>query len=250
MQKNFDSNLKLAQKLNKEGVILSSVNHLIKDEVLTSSDWKEFAATWRNLPTDQYMNDGGTYRERRFSRFHLDLNGQNLRQKEHAPYSQPKHLNPLNGGMLRHFDPMHPQTVGMSIFRKLLITIGELLGQPGDKPEWDINVYQNRTLASKTVNGKPVPEGIHRDGVRYSVLLGIGRHNVIGAVSTVFNDDKQPLYTHTVSEGDLLIFCDEVTYHDTTAVALADDSLESGTRDIMVIEFYSALNNENQYYVK
>lgn len=196
------------------------------------------------------MNDGGTYRQRRFSRFHINISDSvRIRQKEHAPYSQPVHLNPLNGGLVRHFEPIKDSTVSIVVFENLLKWIGLVLGKADGKDEWDLNVYQNRTLANNKVNGKPVPEGMHRDGVRYSVLMGIGRKNVDGAESTVFDDNKNPIVTHTITEGDLLIFCDEECYHDTTEVNLQASSVASGSRDVMVVEYYKSLGNENQVYV-
>jgi len=239
-----------SQQLRKEGLALLTFDEVLGGNFLGRSEWQDFIHTWNDLPTDRYMKDGGTYRERRFSRFHLDIQSNKLRQKEHAPYSQPEYLNPLNGGILRHFDPIKSSTVSIGIFRDFLVNMGNFLGKADNKIEWDINVYQNRTRASSDTKGKPVPEGMHRDGVSFSVLLGIGRENVNGAVSTIFDDDKEPLHTCTIVEGDVLVFNDEITYHDTTEVELSDSDINNGTRDVMVIEFYTSLVNKNQYYVK
>lgn len=229
--------------------IFARIDDVIGIPIADSPSWEAFVRTWHDLPQDMYMNDGGTYRQRRFSRFHLNINTRELRLKRHAPYSQPAYLNPLNGNMLRHFEPCAQATIDMPVFRDTLIGVGVLLGLVDDCPDWDINVYQNRTLASDEFIGKPVPEGIHRDGVRYSVLLGIHRLNVEGAVSTVFNDDKIPVITETVTEGDVLIFRDETSYHDTTPVHLSGPGHTGGSRDVMVIEYYHSSGNNNQYYV-
>lgn len=237
-------------KLLQSGApIVVSVNEILGRPVVSSEDWNSFVDSWNDLPTDRYMNDGGTYRQRRFSRFHLNNTTGELRLKEHAPYSQPEHLNPLNGGMLRHFDPCLSSTINLKVFQDILASIGLLLGATDSADDWDINVYQNRTLASADQVGKPVPEGMHRDGVRYSVLLGIRRINVAGAESTVFDDSKTPVATHTVCEGDVLIFCDETSYHDTTPVQLDNPSISAGTRDVMVVEYYHAKGNPNQIFV-
>lgn len=250
MQKHLNMTCSNAKQLGCNGLILKSVDEIVDEAIPSTEGWTDFVSTWNNLPTDQYMNDGGTYRQRRFSRFHLDIVNGTLRQKEHAPYSQPKHLNSLNGGTLRHFEPILDSTASMNILKNLLTDIGKLLSEVDKIDEWDINVYQNRTLANENIDGKPVPEGMHRDGVRYSVLLGIGRNNVDGAESTVFDDNQKPIFTHTLLEGDLLIFCDEICYHDTTAVALREPEIKTGTRDVLVIEYYTSLGNKNQYYVK
>ena len=79
--------------------VSSSLDEISITPVTTTDDWAALSAAWDDLPVDRYMNDGGTYRRRRFSRFHHSReNGAGrgrLRLKAHAPYAQPLHLNQL-----------------------------------------------------------------------------------------------------------------------------------------------------------
>ncbi|MEN3161491.1 2OG-Fe dioxygenase family protein [Tistrella mobilis] len=233
--------------------VSSSLDEISITPVTTTDDWAALSAAWDDLPVDRYMNDGGTYRRRRFSRFHHSReNGAGrgrLRLKAHAPYAQPLHLNPLNGGMLRHFEPILPQTIANPAFVALLDGFATVLGLVDGVTSWDINVYLNRTETDPAQTGLPVPEGLHRDGVRYSLIMGIARQNVTGAVNSVHDDDRRPLLSRVLERpGDFVLLLDERTYHDATPVLPADGT-GRGTRDVIVVEFYHADTAADQLYV-
>ncbi|RYF67664.1 MAG: hypothetical protein EOO22_19040, partial [Comamonadaceae bacterium] len=54
---------------------------------------------WDGLPPDDYLKDGGRYRQRRHACF--TVNGHDLQQVPHRAHWQPVEYNALHGGMQR-----------------------------------------------------------------------------------------------------------------------------------------------------
>ncbi|HSK40956.1 MAG TPA: 2OG-Fe dioxygenase family protein [Arenibaculum sp.] len=220
-----------------ERFVFGSSGEVLGHDLTAMPAWEEFRGFWNDLEIDRYMNDGGTYRFRRFGRFKWFADGSRLELQPHGPYSQPPYLNPLNGGMDRHFAPLTPEIASNQVLRRLLLTLGETYAGIEDVLMWKINVYLNRIVARGAEPGLPVPEGMHRDGVRFGCLLVAGRDNVEGGVTTLYGLDKEPLVTTTLARtGDCMLFRDDVVFHDTTPVAAVDPGRE-GHRDLLVVEF-------------
>jgi len=104
---------------------------------------------------------------------------------------------------------------------------------------WKINAYFNRIVASADQTGKPVPEGMHRDGVKFSCLLMADSSGFSGGDTTLYDIvEKKPIFEGRLAgPGATLLFRDDTVFHDTTAMIPVDNSLP-GTRDVLVIEFY------------
>ncbi len=220
-----------------ERLVFGSGAEMFGEDLTADPAWPAFAATWDALERDTYMNDGGTYRYRRFGRFKYYADGDRLEQQPHGPYKQPTYLNPLNGGIDRYFAPVTAEIAANPVFRRILHTLGSTYGTVEDVPMWKINTYFNRTLATDAEAGKPVPEGMHRDGVKFSCLFMTQYSGITGGVTTLFDNDKLPVFTGTlVNPGDCLIFRDDMVFHDTTAVTPTRPGV-GGYRDVLVIEF-------------
>ncbi len=185
------------------------------------------------------MNDGGMYRYRRFGRFKWFADGDRLELQPHTAYSQPEYFNPLNGGMDRHFAPVTAKMAQNDVFRKILLELARTYGALEDIQTWKINTYFNRIVATPDMQGEPVPEGKHRDGVKFSCLFMADRTGVSGGSTTLLDIMHQkPIYFGTLEKPcDTLIFRDDTVFHDTTAITI-NAGKARGYRDVLVIEFY------------
>jgi hypothetical protein len=188
---------------------------------------------WDHLPPDQYLKDGGRYRRRRHSSFVVQ--GEAVSQVPHRAHWQPVEYNALHGGMLRMFEPMEAATVALPIWSKLLQSLGTLFSRlKGDQP-WYVEAHQFRIDTTDGI-GRPTPEGAHRDGVDYVAILFIGRANVKGGESRVFDANGPFGERFTLSQPWTLLLLDDTrVVHETTPVQPTGDM--PGYRDTLVLTF-------------
>ncbi|MFT8951007.1 MAG: 2OG-Fe dioxygenase family protein [Gluconobacter sp.] len=208
---------------------------LLEHEGLT--DWDTFAASWNNLGLDLYMADGGRYRRRRYATF--AVSSSNITRKPNQPHYQSRDHNLLNGGIERWFGPIEDTIATHPAMLAAIRTIGrfaDALTPSESRPEtWHAEVHQFRIEANPNSEGRPTPEGMHRDGVDWVLVLMIGRHNVEQGVTTIHDDQKDLLGSFTLTKPfDAAIVDDHRVYHGVTAVTpqAAD---KPAYRDVLVI---------------
>ena len=199
--------------------------------------WLEFADFWHALAPDRHMADGGRYRLRRYGRFGRTRTG-GLEQLPHAPYEQPLHINPLNGGVARHFEPLEKDFADHPALRWLLLGLSRTLDALAPSPSgWAIDAHAYRILAEDGVPGRPSPEGLHRDGVDYVVSLLVQRHNIDGGITTLTDAEGRFLARRMLVEPlDLLLLDDLALRHDVSPVHRIEPQLP-GYRDVLVLAF-------------
>lgn len=84
--------------------------------------------------------------------------------------------------------------------------------------------------------GRPTPEGAHRDGVDYVAILFVGRANIKGGESRVFDAGGPFGQRFTLSQPwTLVLLDDERIVHETTPVQPTGDV--PGYRDTLVLTF-------------
>ncbi|NML14949.1 2OG-Fe dioxygenase family protein [Azohydromonas sp. G-1-1-14] len=200
-------------------------------------EWPRFGDYWNRLTLDRHMGDGGTYRFRRYGELELQYPDQ-LRQLPHGPYEQPRYINKLNGGIQRWFDPLEPEFVQEESLTKLLMSLARVLDRvEGARQCWNVRLHPYRIRASSDTAGQPTPEGLHRDGVDYIVVMMVRRHNVRGGESTITDAEGQPLFVCKLVEPlDFMVLDDNRTMHGVTPVLPAPDALEA-YRDVLVLAF-------------
>ncbi len=139
--------------------------------------WEAFAASWNDLGVDTYMADGGRYRRRRHAAFSIDSDG--IRRKPHQPHYQSRDYNALNGGLARWFEPVKPAIAGHPAMHAILrtcFTIFNTATPPATRPAaWHVETHQFRIEARPGELGQPTPEGLHRDGVDWVLVLLVRR---------------------------------------------------------------------------
>jgi hypothetical protein len=202
-------------------------------------DWNAFAASWNNLGLDSYMADGGRYRRRRFAAFRATAAG--IARKPHQPHYQSRDYNPLNGGVERWFEPVTGAIAQHPALSAVLRTAHKLfdrMTQPELRPDaWHVEIHQFRIEARPGEEGRPTPEGMHRDGVDWVLVLMVHCANIASGETTIYDLQKRPLGSFTLTEPlDSALVDDSRVYHGVTPVVPLDPQLPAH-RDVLVVTF-------------
>src|SRR5713226_5132912 len=201
------------------------------------SDWPSFADSWNALEFDGHMADGGRYRRRRYGAYAATRDGAIIR-KPHQPHFQTIDYNPLNGGVARWFEPITPEAGGGPSMRAILTFCRSLFDSlaPGTF-EWQIETHQFRIEARPDEQGRPTPEGLHRDGVDYVLVLLIDRRNIASGTTTIHDLGGRQLGSFTLTDSfDAALVEDARVYHGVTPVQARDPALPA-FRDVLVVTF-------------
>jgi hypothetical protein len=200
------------------------------------ADWDAFAASWNDLGLDTYMADGGRYRRRRHAAFAATADG--IIRKPHQPHYQSRDYNMLNGGMARWFDPVTDAVGGSAALRAILDTCHRLFGSLSPTPDpWHVEVHQFRIEALAGLQGRPTPEGMHRDGVDWVLVLMVRRANIASGETTIHDLERRPLGSFTLAlPMDAAWVDDSRVFHGVTPVEPRNPA-EPAFRDVLVVTF-------------
>jgi hypothetical protein len=204
--------------------------------------WTEFAVSWNDLGIDTYMADGGRYRRRRFEAYAVSAH--TIQRKPRQPHYQSRDYNAINGGIERWFEPFAEHIAAHPLLQAILRHCERLFTSltPADsRPEqWHVECHQFRIEARADVLGQPTPEGLHRDGVDWVLVLLIARENIAEGVTTIHNEQRQLLGSFTLIEsGDAAFVDDARVYHGVTAVRPLNVE-QPAYRDVLVVTFRRA----------
>ena len=197
--------------------------------------YQRFCQSWNQLLPDQYLRDGGRYRLRRYSVFHWQ--NEHLKQLPHEPHYQSSYHNAVHGGFNRHFRAWLPTTVSNPVFKTLIAwSVAQFSANPNQL--WRIQAHQFRIVASHLEEGKPTPEGVHKDGADYILIMLLNRQNIEGGVSYIYDNDRQEIAQCTLGiSTDLLLVNDHKVYHGVTPIYPADPN-QAAWRDVLVLTFH------------
>lgn len=198
------------------------------------SDWDAFAASWNRLELDHYMADGGRYRRRRHAVYAATSDGAIIRAP-HQPHYQSRDYNALNGGIARWFEPIAPAIGAGSTMTAILSLSRSLFETVAGPKDWHIEVHQFRIEARSGEHGHPTPEGRHRDGVDYVLVLLVDRQNIACGTTTVhaLNGDELGAFTLTVPL-DAALLDDASVAHGVTPIEPVDTA-RPAYRDVLVV---------------
>src|SRR5947207_7958843 len=228
----------LADAIGRDGfafVRAPEMGRLLKEAGL--ADWEGFAATWDDLGVDAYMADGGRYRRRRFGVFRAAPAG--IVRKPHQPHYQSRDYKPLNGGIERWFEPVTETVARHPALTAILRTCQSLFDRltPAElRPEaWHVEIHQFRIEARPGREGRPTPEGMHRDGVDWVLVLLVDRRNIASGETSIGDLNKRPLGSFTLTDPlDSAVTDDNRVYHGVTPVTPLDPA-RPGYRDVLVV---------------
>jgi hypothetical protein len=230
-----------AQSLYQDGLSLLQSHELTTtlqlDQPDWTADWSRLAASWNRLEPDAHLKDGGNYRKRRHACFIQDMASGALTQTAHRAHWQPIDYNALHGGFERWFEPIEPDVAAALAWTALLASFGRLFAVVRPVARWHIEAHQFRIDTAGGV-GRPTPEGAHRDGVDFVVVMLVGRQGVKGGETRVF-DAFGPHGMRFLMQQPLtaLLLDDARVIHETTPILPAEGSLHSGFRDTLVLTY-------------
>ncbi len=202
-------------------------------------DWAAFAGSWNDLEFDTYMADGGRYRRRRHAIF-AARPGAPIVRAPHGPHYQSRDYNTLNGGVERWFEPVTATGDGASLRTILDFCRATFERLAPDTSAWHIETHQFRIEAHPETAGLPTPEGLHRDGVDYVLVLLVARHNIAQGTTSIHALDQRLLGSFTLTDPfDAALVNDARVYHGVTPVEPLDPALPA-YRDVLVVTFRRA----------
>ena len=188
------------------------------------------APSWDHLALDNYLKDGGRYRRRRHSCFIDD--GAALAQTPHRAHWQPVEYNALHGGMHRLFEPIEPATIAQPAWNALLRALGQVCSNVKGAQRWCVEAHQFRIDTLEGI-GRPTPEGAHRDGVDFVAVLLVGRSNIKGGETRIFEAAGTGGQRFTMLEPwTMLLLDDAAVIHESTPIQPTGDN---GHRDTLVL---------------
>ena len=197
--------------------------------------WARFAQSWEDLRPDEHMADGGRYRLRRHAVLSAGPGAPRLEPPQ--PHYQSRDYNALNGGVARWFEPVVPDVIAGPAMARVLGFGCALFGRLRPGSSWKIELHQFRIEAKAGVPGLPTPEGVHRDGVDFALVLLVRRENVASGTTTVHDLAGKTLGSFTLTEPfDAAIVDDARVMHGVTPVVPLDPSRRA-YRDVLVATF-------------
>ncbi|HEY4042291.1 MAG TPA: 2OG-Fe dioxygenase family protein [Rhodopila sp.] len=227
----------LTEQLRADGYrfVRAADMRALLEEIGTLSDWAAFAASWDDLGPDTYMADGGRYRKRRHAVFAVSASG--IVRQPAQPHYQSRDYNTLNGGIERWFEPVSDRAGSGATLTTVLTFCRTLFGKISPAHAWHVEVHQFRIEARRGEAGRPTPEGMHRDGVDYVLVLLVNRTNIVSGVTSVHDLSGRTLGEFTLTQPfDAALVDDARVMHGVTPVEPLDPGLP-GYRDVLVVTF-------------
>ena len=201
------------------------------------ADWDAFAASWNDLALDTHLPDGHRYRRRRHATLSARTGEAGFVLEKHQPHYQSLDYNKLVGGIERWFEPITPRVVAGATFHAIIGFCLRLFGPFRAQARWHIECHQFRIEARPEAAGLPTPEGVHRDGVDYVLVMLVGRVNIESGTTTVHAPDGRTLGSFTLTAPfDSALVDDARVMHGVTAVRPLDAS-QAAFRDVLVVTF-------------
>jgi hypothetical protein len=198
-------------------------------------DWAAFAASWESLAPDRYLEKTGRFRRRRHAVFVATSDGR-LTREAHQPHFQSVAYNPLQGDLERWFEPV-PDAVasGESMQTILRYAVGFFASLAPEVRRWRMEVHQFRIEARADAPGEPTPEGVHRDGVDFVLVVLVARQNIASGTTRIHGADGVELGSFTLMESlDAALVDDGRVFHGVTPVT-AMDGCQASHRDVLVV---------------
>ena len=200
-------------------------------------DWPAFAASWNDLGPDDYLAAKGRHRRRRHAVFGAGAEGA-FERRPHQPHYQSLDYNSLQGGIERWFEPVLPTVAEGPTLQRILHFARAFFGPLAPQAtHWHVEVHQFRIEARVGQAGEPTPEGVHRDGVDYVLVLLVDRENIESGTTTIHAADGALLGSFTLTHPlDAALVDDARVFHGVTPVTPRDVS-RPAHRDVLVVTF-------------
>ena len=210
-----------------------------------ADDLQTLAQGWNDLPADQYLRDGGKYRERRHASFVIAAqaglapeNAENaVKIVPHRAHWQSTDYNALHGGIERWFEPVQASSLHNRAWNRLLAWLAQVASSIKGQQDWYAEAHQFRILTHSGIGGigRPTPDGAHRDGVDLVAVFLLGRHQIKGGETRVFDARGSHGERFTLAEPwSVLLLDDNRVIHESTPIQPAE-GCDAGWRDTLVV---------------
>lgn len=210
-----------------------------------AADLQQLYRSWDDLPDDQYLRDGGKYRQRRHASFTIASqagfsaeNPKNIvKIVPHRAHWQSTDYNALHGGIERWFEPVDEAALVNPAWPRLLAWLGQVASSLKGQQDWYAEAHQFRILTHAGIGGigRPTPEGAHRDGVDLVAVFLLGRHAIKGGETRVFDARGSHGERFTLLQPwSVLLLDDQRVIHESTPIQPAEGS-DHGWRDTLVV---------------
>ena len=205
-----------------------------------SNEWQSFAQSWNRLEPDTYLAATGRHRRRRHATYLLSAEGTATLQA-HRAHFQTLHYNQLQGDLERWFEPIEPAIAHSQVLQSLLHFCNSFFGPLAPTvPQWHVEVHQFRIEAANNAAGEPTPEGSHRDGVDFVLVMLIDRQNIASGTTTIHTPQGEPLGSFTLTRPlDAALIHDPRVFHGVTPVHAVDPE-QAAHRDVLVMTLRAA----------
>ena len=195
---------------------------------------EQLAASWDDLPADDYLRDGGRYRSRRHHS--CIIQGGRIEPVAHRAHWQSLEYNALHGGLERWFAPVTDAVRAQPAWEALLAGLAGACDALAGPTRWFVEAHQFRIDTTDGI-GRPTPEGAHRDGVDYVAVLLVGRHAIKGGETRVFEADGPRGERFMLQQPwSLLLMDDARVIHESTPIQPAQPG-GHGWRDTLVLTY-------------
>ena len=199
------------------------------------ADWDAFAASWASMPLDTHLPEGHRYRRRRHATLSAAAGASVAIREPHAPHHQAREYNTLVGGIDRWFEPIAPAILEGPTFQRVLSFCLRTFGALSPGLPWHVECHQFRIEARAGAQGLPTPEGVHRDGVDWVLVMLVARENIASGTTTVHATDGALLGSFTLAAAlDAALVDDHRVQHGVTAVEPLDPA-RPAYRDVLVV---------------
>ena len=191
-------------------------------------------SSWDNLPPDAHLRDGGRYRRRRHASC-IVANSVVTPVAQRAHW-QPIEYNALHGGLERWFEPIDLAVLAAPAWNAMLLAVAGVASRLRGEQPWFVEAHQFRIDTTDGI-GRPTPEGAHRDGVDFVVVVLVAREGIKGGETRVFDVDGPEGMRFTMLEPwTALVLDDARVIHESTPI----QPLEGyGHRDTLVLTYRS-----------
>jgi len=189
---------------------------------------------WDQLPADPHLRDGGRYRRRRHGCF--VVRGHEVLPTVHRAHWQPVEYNALHGGFERWFEPLPEALLSSPSWSSLLSGLAQVASGLRGERTWFVEAHPFRIDTEGGI-GRPTPEGAHRDGVDLVAVVLVGRHQIKGGETRVFDAQGPHGVRFTLTEPwSVLLLDDARVIHETTPIQPLVAG-QVGWRDTLVLTF-------------
>jgi hypothetical protein len=203
-----------------------------------------FAPWWNDLPLDTHMADGGRYRRRRYAVLTSEGPAQQADEQlsiaPPSPHYQSLEHNKLNGGVARWFAPIEPEALEGACFRAISAFGLRMFRSLVPSGPAHVEAHQFRIEAHPDHAGRPTPEGRHRDGVDFVLVMLVRRENIVRGTTQIHDVETGSDESFTLATpGDLVVLDDRRVLHGVTPIVPLDPT-KPAFRDVLVVTYRGA----------